>query len=1019
MIMKVTVFVLGMSLLQHALTFNIDIKSSVSVTGPAGSNFGFSVAMWWRDGMSRLVIGAPGYSASGGNWLQHHPIQEGAVFLCNFTEDMSYESCNLLSRNFDVTDAQDMTRNLEEFGFGSTVVAGGRNNTSLLVCAPQSYNVFKRGQFHSYKTLGECVLLDSSSSSGVRIKPNEGGQEYIDDFVYCGFSASFSKDNTAVFMSCPSISLDSSKFKIITYNITTRRVQQFDLTDICDGNYYKGWHVAPVSHEDGIVASCVGTGQVNAKVIKTDGSPHSSQSLDVAGLTVGERAGFSLETCDVDGDGEDEVVVGAPFGRVHREYASSLWMETGKIVVLGNRGKHSTYDGPQEFNRFGSSIACLGDLNKDGYQDIAVGAPQHSKGGAVFIYSGSREGLRQQPSQVIHGTDVKPHMVGFGYSLASGHDLDGNGYPDLLVGSPQSNAVVSLRTAPVIKIGVHSFRFSEEQVDLQRPDHTLHLIVEVDYHSERNFVVEMDWILNLDVNQRWGKRILFEENSQASLKRRIKLENVGINNFSFPVYIEISSSEDVVDVSYSDLKMSFIEVRSLTGETIAPVLEDLENPGTQWKDLVRTTSVRLSCSSNITSCIATTNIMIETKTQRMPFDVGLRDVELTIDLTVENATAFDPTLTLMTPQGLVLRRAYFTNTLIDLSCQSDSSCLASSEACLPVQVCTSSRTKLRPADEASIALLFKQKREEVISFTNNHPDPQMNFSVTVGSVNEDFDESDNTLSLTFLPQVSPDFYILGLSAPETLSVEASSSTGDDGVNMTRVQDVFLASDHLNKSDFGPTVKHSYDLTERGDIPLEEIQVDMYWPTRNGTDNRTISLLKTSPKVFPSAAGMCQYNGTFWDHSTFLDNSSFVYAIFSCTVRPGSQKGKITLTTEAVLVKSYFMNAPSSVSLRSQITGRIVSPTSWHFSSSLDKQESEEVMRTLAVLTKVSVIHERGNQLPAPWIIILSVLSGLALLGILVYGMYKVGFFKRRLVPRFQKHEEAIETNNEDSLSNGN
>ncbi|XP_064106729.1 integrin alpha-V-like isoform X2 [Macrobrachium nipponense] len=1018
MVMIVTVLVLGMSLLQRALTFNIDVQFSTSVTGPSGSNFGFSVAMWWMDGMSRLAVGAPGYSVSGGNSQQRHPIQEGAVFLCDFTDEMSYESCSLLPRNFDMTDAQDKTRDLVEFGFGSTVVAGGRNNTSLLVCAPQSYNVFKRGQLHSYKTVGECVLLDSSSSSGVRIKPNVGGQEYIDDFVYCGFSAAFSKDNTAIFVSCPSISLESSKFKIITYNITTREVLQYDLTDICEGNYYKGWHVAPGSHGDGIVASCIGTGQVDAKVIKTAGSPHSSQLLEVMGLTVGERAGFSLETCDIDGDGEDEVIVGAPFGRVSREYANSLWMETGKIVVLGKKGKHSTYDGPQEFSRFGASVACLGDLNKDGYQDIAVGAPQQANGGAVFIYSGSKEGLKPQPSQVIHGADVKPHMVGFGYSLASGHDLDGNGYPDLLVGSPQSNAVVSLRTAPVIKIGVHSFRFSEEQVDLQRPDHTLHLIVEVDCRSEHNFVVEMELILNLDVSQRWGKRILFEENSQASLERRVELENVGINHFSFPVYIEISSAEDVVDVSYSDLKMTLAEVRPSSEETMMPVLEDLENPGTQWKDLARTTSVRLSCSSNITSCIATTNIGIETKTQRMPFDVGLRDVELTIDITVENATAFDPTLTLTTPQGLALRRAYFTNSFTDLSCQSDGSCLASSEACLPVQVCTSSRTKLRPADKESIALLFKQKRDEVISFTNNHPNPQMNFSVTVGSVNEDFDESDNTLSLTFLPQVSPDFYILGLSVPETLSIEASSSKDADGVDMTRVQDVFLANDHINKSDLGPTVKHSYDLTESGDIPLEEIQVDIYWPIRNGTDNRTFSFLKTSPKVFPSAAGLCQYNGTFWDHSSFLDDNSFVYAIFRCSLRPTAQNGKLILTTEAVLVKSFFLKAPSSVSLRSQITGSIARPTSWRFNPSLDQQESKEVIRTLTVLTKVSVILERG-QLPPPWVILLSVISGLALLGVLAYGMYKVGFFKRRLVPRFHKHEEAVATNNEDSISNGN
>ncbi|XP_068227449.1 integrin alpha-5-like [Palaemon carinicauda] len=995
--------------------FNIDTKTSVSVIGPAGSNFGFSVAIWSKDEISRLVIGAPGYSISGGSRLPHQPIKEGAVFLCKFAEDMSYESCDLLSRNFDIADAQDMTRNLEEYGFGSTIVAGGINNTLLLVCAPQSYNVFQRGQLRSYKTLGECELLDSSSSSGVRIKPNEGSQEYIDDFVYCGFSAAFSKDNTAIFMSCPSISLASSKFKIISYNITTRQLLQHDLTDACDGNFYKGWQIAPIKHEEGFVASCIGTGQSEAKIIESDGGLHSTEFFEDLGTDIGENAGFSIETCDVDGDGEDEVIVGAPFGRVHREYASSLWMETGKIIVLTKKGKRSTYDGPQDFSRFGSSIACLGDLNKDGYMDIAVGAPQHAKSGAVFVYLGSSDGIRPQPSQVIFGTDVNPGMVGFGYSLASGHDIDDNGYPDLLVGSPQFNAIVSIRTAPVIKLGIHSFRFNEEQVDLQQPDHNLQLIVEIDFQSQHDSVVEMALTLSLDVSQRWRKRILFVENSQSSLTRHIKLENSGINRLSYPVYTEISSAEDVADVCYSALKMSFVEIRSLTKNDITPVLEDLENPGTRWKDLQKTTFLRLTCNNNITACISTTNIKIGTQTQRLPFNVGLRDIEVTIDLTAENGTAFDPSLSLIVPPGLVLRKAYFTDSLIELSCRSNISC---SEECLLTQVCTSSRTQLKPTDQVSIALLFKQNRDEVLNFTNNDPSPQMNFSVSVGVVNEDLDESDNTLELTLLPQVLPDFHVLGLSRPETLSIETSATQVKD-FELTGDNGVFLPHEYLYYSKIGPTLKHSYNLSSRGDIPLEEVQVDIYWPFQNGTDNGIISLLKTVPKVFPETAGLCLYNGTLWNNSPFADNASFVYAVFRCTVHPESQRDQVTLTAEAVLLKSYFMKAQSSIDLGSQIIGRIVSPKSWRFNSSSAVQEEMEVLRNITISTKVFVYQERATGPPAPWIICLSVIAGLVLLRLLVFALNKVGFFKRKLVPRFNKDEEEITPKNDESISTEN
>jgi hypothetical protein len=49
--------------------------------------------------------------------------------------------------------------------------------------------------------------------------------------------------------------------------------------------------------------------------------------------------------------------------------------------------------------RFGFAITNLGDLNSDGFEDIAVGAPYEGNG-AVYIYLGSAQGLIADPSQV-------------------------------------------------------------------------------------------------------------------------------------------------------------------------------------------------------------------------------------------------------------------------------------------------------------------------------------------------------------------------------------------------------------------------------------------------------------------------------------------------------------------------------------------------------------------------------------------------------------------------------------------
>lgn len=51
-------------------------------------------------------------------------------------------------------------------------------------------------------------------------------------------------------------------------------------------------------------------------------------------------------------------------------------------------------------DRFGFALTNLGDLNKDKYEDIAIGAPYEGKG-AVYIYLGSKNGIIKTPSQVI------------------------------------------------------------------------------------------------------------------------------------------------------------------------------------------------------------------------------------------------------------------------------------------------------------------------------------------------------------------------------------------------------------------------------------------------------------------------------------------------------------------------------------------------------------------------------------------------------------------------------------------
>lgn len=83
-----------------------------------------------------------------------------------------------------------------------------------------------------------------------------------------------------------------------------------------------------------------------------------------------------------------------------------------------------------------------------------MGAPYgglHGRG-AVYIYHGSSAGVLEKHSQVIYAENLEVPVRTFGFSVAGGLDLDGNHYPDLVVGAYESAAAMLFRSRPVIKM---------------------------------------------------------------------------------------------------------------------------------------------------------------------------------------------------------------------------------------------------------------------------------------------------------------------------------------------------------------------------------------------------------------------------------------------------------------------------------------------------------------------------------------------------------------------------------------
>ncbi len=103
-------------------------------------------------------------------------------------------------------------------------------------------------------------------------------------------------------------------------------------------------------------------------------------------------------------------------------------------------------------DNFGISIIRLGDVDGDGIDDLAVGAPGDDDAvnqlptglGAVYVLFLNADGTvkAQQKISDIEGgfTGVLRPVDDFGYSLAAIGDFDGNGVPDMAVGAPQDDS---------------------------------------------------------------------------------------------------------------------------------------------------------------------------------------------------------------------------------------------------------------------------------------------------------------------------------------------------------------------------------------------------------------------------------------------------------------------------------------------------------------------------------------------------------------------------------------------------
>jgi hypothetical protein len=133
---------------------------------------------------------------------------------------------------------------------------------------------------------------------------------------------------------------------------------------------------------------------------------------------------------DVNGDGYADVMIGATDGAAPGR--GTVYVYHGSETGLSTVPDWAQA-GEGDWDHLGWSIASAGDVNGDGYADVILGTPKFgTDNGRTYVYHGSAAGLGPTAAWSVTGVDSQDQV---GYSVAGAGDVDGDGYADVLVGA--------------------------------------------------------------------------------------------------------------------------------------------------------------------------------------------------------------------------------------------------------------------------------------------------------------------------------------------------------------------------------------------------------------------------------------------------------------------------------------------------------------------------------------------------------------------------------------------------------
>ncbi|XP_057674414.1 integrin alpha-1 isoform X1 [Corythoichthys intestinalis] len=706
-----------------------------------------------------------------------------------------------------------------------------------------------------------------------------------------------------------------------------------------------------------------------------------SQTLE--GEQIGSYFGSVLQTLDVDGDSyTDLLLVGAPMfmgpdrdeqGLVyiyklqqngHFDYEFTL-KPINQSCCSGS-SSDCTHKNEPCGARFGTAIAAVSDLNLDGFNDVAIGAPfENDHKGGVYIYHGdSKRSLKEKFVQHIPAGGNDDKMKFFGQSIHGVMDLNGDGITDVTIGGLGGASLFWSRDVAELRANM---TFDPAKINLQQ----------VQYHCDpgRKSVcvttsVCFVYSIKSDKQDLASKAVIRYELTLDALRPKARAsflnpDDKSDRRISRTITVEDRQRICAKEMFIMSARLDFRDPLlvsldfGLADEDQGPVLDE------SLPTSINKTIPLVDCGSH-ERCVTDLSLQAEPSVKSLV--IGAKKDKLDVNIRVRNSKD----------------NAYNTKVIVSFTPNINYVKVE------PEKDCTLNHTKV----ECAVGYPFLGSNEEEalkvkFEVNPNHIHHNIQINVTATS---DSEEYTSTLNDNMVYISIPVKYEAGL----VFTVRPV----DEHV-VVKEGEKYLAVFNDTRM-IGEEVNISFTVEKAGEMVTPPLDLKVTYPELSPRNNYLLYLthIVTSPQMKCDAAALInplnlnpdvvkpnpnkETLGVF-----LLSCENLPCASFKCLI-PEAKVSQLNVTFRVwkpTFIKADFSNLYM-----------LVNATLGSRNTDLFVLSASDISRTV----KIQVSKESLGGIPI-WIIIISILIGLLILALVIFALWKMGFFKRKS-PEFSKEE---------------